>query len=312
MKRYVLIDMSNILYRAFFANVKESKDIVIPLCHHSALMSLRALDNKLKSDELVAIFDSHSWRKNYTNGSSLSHKKYKGTRRQKLTPTQQENFEVFDEHVVLFYEFLRDYSSLITIKREYLECDDIVEAFIAENPDDQHTIVSSDKDFMQLLGRPNVTLLDPDTLKHRTLIDYDYDPNYFMFVKCFRGDTSDNVQSSYPRLREKDIKVAYTDPFKLTNLMEHEFDVEYFDDNGDLQKRHYKTKDLFEENKLLMDLTKQPDFIRKIAIKSVQDALVNRGTFNIIKFIKFCNEHQLDRINQEKNSFSKLLMKQSD
>jgi 5'-3' exonuclease len=312
MKKYLLIDMSNILYRAFFANVKEDKDIVIPLCHHSALMSLRALDNKFKSDELVAIFDSPSWRKNYTNGTSISHKKYKGNRRQNLTPSQQENFEVFDEHIGLFYEFLRDSSSIITIKRDYLECDDIVEAFITEHPDDQHTIVSSDKDFMQLLGRSNVTLVDPGTLKHRTLIEYDYDPDYFMFMKCFRGDTSDNVQSSYPRLTEKKIKDAYTDSFKFTNIMEHEFDVEFFDDNGVLQKRHYKTKELYEENKMLMDLTKQPDFIRRIAFKSVKDALANRGSFNIIKFIKFCNEHQLDRINQEKNSFSKLLMKHSD
>jgi hypothetical protein len=310
MKKYLLIDMSNILYRAFFANVKDDNDIVISLCHHSALMSLRALDNKFRCDELVAIFDSHSWRKDYTK-NSISHKKYKGNRRQNLTPAQQKNFDIFDQHIELFYEFLRDSSSIITVKRNFLECDDIVEAFISEHPDDQHTIISSDKDFMQLLSRPNVSLVDPTTYKERILDEYDYDANYFMFVKCFRGDTSDNVQSSYPKIRETDIKKAYNDPYQLTNRMAHEFDVEYFDEEGNLQTKHYQTKALFEENQLLMDLTKQPDFIRQIAKQAVHNAINNRGTFNIIKFIKFCNEHELERINAEKNSFSKLLMKHS-
>jgi 5'-3' exonuclease len=266
------------------------------------------LDNKFRCDELVAIFDSHSWRKDYP---TISHKKYKGNRRQNLTPAQQKNFDVFDEHINLFYEFLRDYSSIITIKRNFLECDDIVEAFISEHPDDQHTIVSSDKDFMQLLSRPGVTLVDPDSFKERTLNEYNFDAEYFMFLKCFRGDTSDNVQSSYPRIRETDIKKAYEDQYVFNNKMEHVFDVEYFDESGDLKTKKYKTRELFEENRILMDLTKQPSFIRDIAKKAVHDSINNRGTFNIIKFIKFCNEHELDRINLEKNSFSKLLMKHS-
>lgn len=311
MKTYLLIDMSNILYRAFFANVKADNDIVIPLCHHSALMSLRSLDKKFKSDELVAIFDSYSWRKEYTK-NSISHKKYKGNRRSNLTPAQQANFDIFDEHIGLFHDFLRDSSSIITIRENYLECDDIVEAFIAEHPDDDHIIVSSDKDFMQLLGRGNVKLIDPATFKERTLQEYDFDAKYFMFEKCFRGDISDNVQSSYPKLLKKKIKLAYEDGYALTNLLEHEFDVEYFDENGNFVTKHYKTKELFKENELLMDLTKQPEQIRALAKRAINKAKENRGSFNIIKFIKFCNAHELEKISSEKNSFSQLLMKRSN
>lgn len=302
--------MSNILYRAFFANVKSDNDIVIPLCHHSALMSLRALDNKFKNDELVAIFDSYSWRKEYTK-NSISHKKYKGTRRSNLTPAQQANFDIFDEHINLFYSFLRESSSLIAIKGDFLECDDIVEAFISDNPYDQHTIISSDKDFMQLLGRPNVKLVDPMTFNERTLQEYGFDADYFMFEKCFRGDTSDNVQSSYPNLRSVKMKKAYTDQYELANLLEHEFEVEFFNETGELESRKYKTKELYKENQMLMDLTKQPPAIRRAASKAIIHALENRGSFNIIKFIKFCNTHNLERISADKNSFSKLLMKNS-
>lgn len=312
MKKYLLVDMSNILYRAFFANIKSDNDIVIPLCHHSALMSLRALNNKFKCDEIVAIFDSYSWRKEYTKNKSLSHKKYKGTRRSNLTPSEMANFEIFDEHIILFYEFLKESSSLIVAKEQMLECDDIVEAFISEHPNDMHTIISSDKDFMQLLGRDNVELVDPTDFKKRTLIDFDFDAKYFMFQKCFRGDTSDNVINSCPRLRTDKIKKAYTDAYTLINILENEFDVEYFDEHGALQSKHYKTKQLFLENQMLMDLTKQPEEYRKLAKEAVHSAIKNRGNFNLIKFIKFCGEHKLERISAEKNSFSQLLMKRSD
>lgn len=308
MKKYLLIDMSNILYRAFFGNIKSDNDIIIPLCHHSALMSLRLLNKEFKVDEIVAIFDSYSWRKSYTK-NSLSHKKYKGTRRQNLTPSQEANFEVFDHHIGLFYEFLKENSNFIVIKEHMLECDDIVEMFITEHPNDEHMIISSDKDFMQLLGRDNVKLYDPSTLKERTLEEYDNDANYFMFQKCIRGDTSDNVISAYPRIRSTEIKKCYNDSFLWANKQEHVFESSYFDDEGNLQKREYKTKELFEENKLLMDLTAQPDFIRTLAKKAINEAKHNKGKFNLIKFIKFCQEHNLERIGQEKLSFSELLMK---
>ena len=308
MRTYLLIDISNMLYRTFYANIKEHDDILISMCHHSALTSLQYLNKKYQPDEIVAVFDSHSWRKEYTKYASISRKKYKGQRRKDLTDKEQAQLAIFDSHIQEFYEYLRDYTSLIVLKRNLLECDDLIAGFVDMYPDDKHIIISSDKDFMQLLNHQNVKLIEPDKEKERTLLEWNFDHEHFMFEKCLRGDIGDNVQSSYPRLRKKNIDEAYAgDDFQLANIMAHEFDVEVFDKDGNLEVIHYKTKELFEENLLLMGLRNQPDDIKHIMTSCIKKAMANRGKFSLIKFMKFCGVHQLDRISANPKPFTKML-----
>lgn len=307
MKTFLLVDMSNILYRAFYANIKEDDDILVSMCHHSALMSMQYLNNKYKPDEIVAIFDSHSWRKAYTKYAAISHKKYKGTRRQNTTVKQKEQLAVFDNHILEFYEFVRDHSSLIVLKADLLECDDLVAAFIEEYPNDKHIIISTDKDFMQLLDNPNVTLIEPDKEKERTLADWNGDAKHFMFEKCLRGDVSDNVQSSYPRIQKKKIDAAWVDPYLKANIMAHEFTVDILTEDGGVQTLNYKTQELFDENILLMDLRQQPVQIKKAMKKAVAEAVTNRKSFNLVQFYKFCARHELERISTNAKPITKML-----
>jgi hypothetical protein len=299
--------MSNILYRAFYANIREDEDILVSMCHHSGLMTMQYLNNKYNPDEIVAVFDSTSWRKAYTKYASISHKKYKGNRRQNLTVRQQEQLAVFDNHIIEFYEFIRDHSSLIVLKAPMLECDDLVAEFIDSHPNDKHILISTDKDFMQLLDNKNVTIIEPDKEKQRTLDEWNGDARHFMFEKCIRGDTSDNVQSSYPKLRKTKIDEAYTDSYLRTNLMNHEFDVEVLQDDGTMKTHHYKTEDLYNENILLMDLRQQPPEIKKAMKKAVTKALKERGNFNLIEFYKFCGKHELERIQDNPKTITKML-----
>lgn len=312
MKTYLLIDMSNMLYRTFYANVKEHDDVVINMLYHSAFTSMQYLNKKYEPDEIVPIFDSHSWRKDYTKYASISHKKYKGQRRQNLTVKEQEQLTVFDSHITDFYEYLRDSTSLIVLKRNMLECDDLVAGFVDKYPDDKHIIISSDKDFLQLLNQPNVKLIEPDKEKQRTLSDWNFDYEYFMFEKCLRGDVGDNVQSSYPKLRKTKIDEAYLgDQFQLTNIMAHEFDVEVIDKDGNLKSIHYKTKELFEENLLLMGLRSQPKEIKSVMEKCITKAMHERGKFKLMDFMKLCGRHELDRIASNSQPFTKMLNKNS-
>jgi hypothetical protein len=308
MRTYLLIDISNMLYRAFYANVKDDPDILISMCHHSALTSMQYLNRTYKPDEIVAVFDSHSWRKDYTKMASISHKKYKGTRRQNMTEREAEQLAIFDKHIIEFYEFLRDNTSLIVLKDNLLECDDLIAGFVDTYTDDKHIIISSDKDFMQLLNHPNVTLIEPDKETKRTLSDWNFDYEHFMFEKCLRGDTGDNVQSSYPRLQKKKIDAAYDgDNFLMASIMGHEFDVPVYDDSGNLHTKHYKTMELFEENLLLMGLRNQPAYIKKKMHNCINNAMNNRSKFNLIQFIKFCSRNQLERIQSNGKVFTKML-----
>jgi len=80
-----------------------------------------------------------------------------------------------------------------------IEADDIISYItqIDEYGDDEITIVSNDKDFIQLLFRDNVTLHRPtsdETLKcDDALEEYNIHPNNFTIARALVGDSSDNL-----------------------------------------------------------------------------------------------------------------------
>jgi hypothetical protein len=152
---------------------------------------------------------------------------------------------------------------------------------------------------IQLLGPPNIRLIDPASGVDRTLEEWDNDPEYFLFEKCLRGDTGDNVQSAYPRLQLKKIKKAWKDPFERANIM----NTTWTDPHG----REFVVKHLFRENQLLMDLRAQPDEIQKKIIKTILEAMKNPGTFSYFHFMKFCGKYELKKIAEQAETFVPLL-----
>lgn len=297
MSNNLIIDMSNLLYRTFFANIKEQSEIVVGLCYVSALNCLAEYRNKFKANKVFLVFDAHCWRKDYTASDKCkSFKKYKGNRRQKLTTSEQEKLDIFDQHVDDFFDILANNTSLTVLRQDGLEADDIISGLVNVYDDCTNIIVSSDKDFMQLI-RPNVILFDPVSKKTRNLSEYNNDPQYFLFHKCIRGDDGDNVMSAYPRVRSTAIEKAYGDEFERVKLMKHDFKVMAQDSKtGDYKELSYITEDVFKENRLLMDLNAQPKYVKKLIYTTIESALQETGKFNYFKFMRFCKKNNLINI----------------
>lgn len=314
MRKSLIIDANNLLYRTFFAQIDEAEDIVIAMCHHSALWSMQKYYNEYPADDVVVAFDSYSWRKLYTKNldECVTYKKYKGHRRQNLTPSQQKKLDKFDQHVNEFGEMLKSQTSLLVLQEKYLEADDLIAGYIQRNPDMKHVLITSDKDYIQLLGKNNLTIIDPDSGKPRSLKDWNDDPEFFMFEKCLRGDTSDNVMSAYPRLRSKKILEAYSDEYAKTNIMNHKFKVLVNKDDGSIEEQNFSTQEVFEENNMLMNLEARPENIRALIEKSIQKSLENRSSFNYFKFVKFCGKHQLQNILDKVDRFVPMLSNKSN
>lgn len=309
MARKLIIDASNILYRTFFAHIKESLDVNIGMCHHIALSTVNKYYNHTKADDVIMAFDDYSWRKEWTKDLStcVTYKKYKGTRRKDMSPTDRQKMEKFDEHIQEFIDLFRERTRVVVLHRKYLEADDLIAGYIQAHPEDEHILISSDKDFMQLLVRNNLKIIDPMTDKPRTLEEYNDDPDYFMFEKCLRGDNGDNVMSSYPRIRETKIKEAYRDPLLRTNIMQNKFKVLVNNDDGVPEEREFITQEVYDENVLLMDLTAQPDFIRDLIDKELAYAEENRGKFNYLEFLRFCGKYELVNIRDKIDLFVPML-----
>lgn len=303
------MDVSNLFYSSFHAYSKENDNILLAMANKSFMDIINKYYKETQCDEVVLAFDgSKNWRKTYTaQPHAITYKKYKGQRRQKLTEKELRKLQNFDEHVVEFREMLKTYTGLLVLQHDRLEADDLISGYIQMHPKERHLIISADRDYLQLLRYPNVDIMDPKTGKRLTLEEYDDDPEYFMFMKCIRGDAGDNVISAYPRLYATKIKEAYTDDFKRNNIMQHNFEASYIDSDGVAKVKNMKTEEVFEENEMLMDLSKQPDVIQDIIKKSIQTSIDTRGKYHMVKFLRYCNRMDFQHLIQNISKYNKLL-----
>ena len=58
---------------------------------------------------------------------------------------------------------------------------------------------------------------------------------------------------------------------------------------------------------MLMDLRKPPDYIRELINNTIKN--YERGTFNLIDFLKFCQRYELIKIIETSGNYTKMLSK---
>ena len=140
---------------------------------------------------------------------------------------------------------------------------------------------------------------DVEIVKHRL---------YFMFEKCMRGDSSDNVFSAYPGVRTRGTKnkvglqEAYEDRskqgFNWNNLM-----LQRWTDHNGVEHR---VLDDYERNRIMIDLTAQPDDVKVNIFTTIKDAIDNKKDVDQVgtKLLKFCGRWNLQRISDQVTDYS--------
>jgi hypothetical protein len=126
-----------------------------------------------------------------------------------------------------------------------------------------------------------------------------------------RGDTSDNVFSAYPGVREKGTKnkvglrEAYGDRdtkgYSWNNLM-----LQRWTDHNGIEHRVLED---YERNRQLIDLTAQPDDIRQIMSETITTATqANKNVSQVgIRLMKFCNLYDLKKIADQAQAYAEPL-----
>lgn len=297
----MIVDVSNLLHRTFYVHTTEDFDLITAMAYKSTFLTLNKYYKDFAPNKVVLAFDDHNnWRKKFTaSGKCVTKRQYKGNRRQNLSPKQHEQYVLFLKFIDDFEVLLKKHTSIVCIKGDELEADDIIAGFV-EAFSDEHkvTILSQDKDFQQLLRNDNVQLCDPAT-KNITKRE-DIDVEYLLFEKFFRGDGSDNVQNAYPGAATKRIQKAFTDKFELANMLQHQW-IDPKDQTV------YKVGDLFEENKKLMDLTKQPEEIRDRIFESIEEAFANQSRYSHFDFLRFLGQYNLKEVSKSVSNLIPLL-----
>lgn len=309
-KKRMIVDTANILFRVASAhgkyNAGGSAEDQAGLAVHSALQTLRSHYNKVRPDEIAITFEgAKNWRKEYTRSEEcVSKRVYKANR------VKDDSMIPFFELIRSFEDLCREHTSIVCLSNENVEGDDLFAGYVQKYSADEYIEagdeiygLSGDKDFVQLLKYKNFKLLNPDKLGATRDLDKKgnkIDADYFMFEKAFRGDSGDNVMPAYPRVRSTRLQKAYKDQFELTNIMNETWK---FNEPSTGEERIFRVGDLYEENQILMNLERQPDWVRAEINKTLDHEVIHHGQFSFFHFQKFCGKYGLKKISEDASNF---------
>ena len=309
---YILVDTANTFFRARHV-VRGDADIKLGMALHITFNSIKKAWNDFGGTHVVFCLEGRSWRKDY-------YKPYKANRqetRNAMTEKQQEEDKLFWEAFDQFKDFITEKTNCTVLQHKQLEADDLIAGFIQMHPNDDHVIISTDSDFHQLIA-PNVKQYNgvADTLtthegvfdkKGKSVIDKKTkeavaapNPQWILFEKCMRGDSSDNVFSAYPGVRTKGTKnkvgltEAYEDKGKKGWAWNNMMLQRWTDHEG----TEHRVLDDYERNVTLVDLTAQPEDIRKLITETIEEN--TREPKNVsqvgIRLLKFCQLYDMKKI----------------
>lgn len=319
--RYVLIDTANMFFRARHVAFRASDTWEkVGYALHITLSAVNKVAQRFKADHVVFALEGRSWRKDHY----APYKRNRAEARAALTEAEQEEDKVFWETYDQFTKYLAEQTNCSVIRHERAEADDIIARWIALHPQDHHTVISSDTDFVQLVADnvdqyngitdELITIKGIFDAKGKEVIDKKTkepkkvpDPQWLLFEKCMRGDSSDNVFSAFPGVRTKGTKnkvglqEAYADKdkkgYNWNNLMLQR----WTDHNGD----EHRVLDDYERNRSLIDLTAQPDEIKHIVDQAIREQISHRDIGQVgVRFMKFCGKYELNRASDQAEQFS--------
>ena len=195
MKRVLLIDGSNLLFRMFYGipnSIKNSKGKEIKGLI-GFIGSIKRMTNELNPYSIVVLFDSETSRQ--TN--ELIDSNYKNNRKDYTNIIEEEN--PFSQLPLIIKAL--DYLDIVNFEVEENETDDYIASIVSSKRfcDYEFIICSSDTDFIQLID--NKAKLFISRGKNSILYDsekifdkYQIYPEQYVEYKSLVGDSSDNIK----------------------------------------------------------------------------------------------------------------------
>lgn len=361
MAKYALVDLANLFARARHATQGNPYDKA-GMSTHIVFRSIRKLVRDFGCTHVVICLEGGSWR-------SDVYPFYKGKRKgdravKMLDPKEREEEEIFNHMIEEFATFMSEKTKCTVLKEYGIEADDFIARWTQIHPDDEHVILTSDTDFIQLLS-PTVSIYNGvteiymkcdgvyDTKGNSLVFDIDQskgsikikgtpaeakkkhdgeekekarkkpgyvpvpfhwemEPNWWrkvLFIKLIRGDTSDSIFSAYPGVRYKGsankvgINEAWEDRETKTWAWNN-FMQSTWDKDGET----VTVNDQYEFNRLLIDLTMQPDEVKQKMDLAILQAVQKPDIKNIgVEFMRFCGRHELMTLAKEAQDHARYL-----
>ena len=322
--KYLIIDTANMFFRArhvaFRATDPWEK---VGYALHITLSAINKVYQQFDTDHVVFALEGRSWRKDFYE----PYKKNRAVARSALTEKEAEEETLFWETFDAFTKYLQEQTNCSVIREPNAEADDIIARWIDLHPDDEHTIISSDTDFVQLIaenvqqyngitdelitskgifnskGQP---VIDKKTKEPKAIPD----PEWLLFEKCVRGDSTDNVFSAYPGVRKKGTKnkTGLLEAFEDRNSRGYAWNnlmlQRWTDHNGE----EHRVLDDYTRNRSLIDLRAQPEDVKVAVDTAIREQISHKDIGQVgVRFMKFCGKYDLNRISEQAGQYGKWL-----
>lgn len=322
--RYLLMDTANVFFRARHAAFRAADTWEkVGYALHITLSSINKVYRRFPADHVVFALEGRSWRKDVYP----PYKRNRAENRAALTEKEREEEQVFWETYDHLTKYLLEHTNCSVIRHERAEADDVIARWIALHPSDEHIIVSSDTDFVQLLA-PNVQQYNGITdelltingifdAKNQQVIDKKTqqakttpDPQWLLFEKCMRGDPTDNVFSAYPGVRVKGTKnrVGLQEAFADRERQGYAWNNLMLSRWTDHEGQEHRVLDDYHRNRQLVDLTAQPDDVKSAVDTAIRDNVrVGIQPQVGVHFMRFCGRFELNKISEQAEVFARWL-----
>ncbi len=277
MKKLIVIDGHNLLFRMFFGMPNKIYDNQGNMIH-GTIGFIGSILKIVKSEEpcyLCVVFDSEK------KSDRFEDINYKKTRIQEFGEENNPFSQMDDIRCCL------DLLKFVWIEKEGIEADDVIASIVkrAESLMDESIIVSTDKDFFQLINQKINVLVPRGKLsvrydEEKILEKFSIYPFQYVDYCSLVGDKSDNiagvkgigkVTASKLLTQYNKIETVFENISKLTPNIRHKLDNQY-----DMVQHNKKLLSLYDNIDLSIDFDKM--YISKVNYKTmdVVNQVVNR------------------------------------
>lgn len=275
----ILVDMNQVTVASIFGVMKSVKqEVDINLLRHIILNNISAIKNKnnCKFSDIILCYDGkNSWR-----NEEFEH--YKAKRKDK-TEKEQEIWNGIYKNLNTIREELKPYFHVLHV--DGAEADDVIAIMTKINNTSPVTIISSDKDFLQLQSYgKNIKQYSLTTKKYITSVDSEKEIHEFIM----KGDAIDGIPNV---LSPEDFFVSEAPDKKRQKSITKKVLADSYDklQSGDIESEPYF--DRYDKNRSLIDFSFIPE---EVEIRIIEN--INTLEDSKKGIIDYCTEHGLVNI----------------
>ena len=198
-ERSLIIDGTNIFYRAYVVNPSLSNSGLPVGGLVGFLKSLQKLIREMKPTKVFVCWDGaggSSRRRSVVSSYKEGRKAIRLNRSTGVSLSLEEENQSKLRQIMRLFEYL-DNLPLIQLMHDGVEADDMISILCQELRGEQKIIVSSDKDFYQLLDDETIIYRPVQAVfktKKDIVEEFQIHPNNFALARAVSGDKSDNLQ----------------------------------------------------------------------------------------------------------------------